>query len=166
MVRFALVLAIILAGYWFTLSGYLKPILLFWGCASILFTIGLCWRMRILDDETVPYLQSPKAFSYFFWLFREIVDANITVVKAVMSPELRISPSLLSVPSPQKTDIGKTMFANSITLTPGTVSVEMEDDTILVHALLSEMANPDDFTEMGERSAWAIGETVDEAPNV
>ena len=50
------------------------------------------------------------------------------------------------------------MFANSITLTPGTVSVNMEDDHILVHALLKEMSNPEDFVEMGEQSAWSIGE--------
>jgi len=53
------------------------------------------------------------------------------------------------------------MFANSITLTPGTVSVDVQDDHILVHALLSEMSDPDDFAQMSERSAFAIGEDVD-----
>jgi len=51
--------------------------------------------------------------------------------------------------------------ANSITLTPGTVSVDVQDDHILVHALLSEMADPDDFADMSERSAWAVGEEID-----
>ncbi len=50
------------------------------------------------------------------------------------------------------------MFANSITLTPGTVSVDLGDDHILVHALLSEMSDPDDFAEMSERSSWAVGQ--------
>lgn len=166
MIRFALVLALVLAAYWMTLSGYFEPLLMFFGAASIAFTIGLCWRMRILDDETAPYLQSPKTLSYFMWLFREIIDANLTVIKAVLSPEMKINPSMISVPAPQKTDIGKTMFANSITLTPGTVSVEMQDDSILVHALLTEMANPDDFKEMGERAGWSVGEALDaEAPS-
>ena len=54
------------------------------------------------------------------------------------------------------------MFGNSITLTPGTVSIEMSEDEILVHALLSEMSNPEDFAEMANRSAWSIGEISDD----
>lgn len=160
MVRFAIVLAIVLAGYWLTLSGYYKPLLLGLGLASIAFTIGLCARMKILDAETVPYLNVPKTLSYFIWLFGEIVKANMDVVKAVLRPDMEISPSLIKVPAYQDSDIGRTMFANSITLTPGTVSVEMNEDHILVHALLAEMANPDDFTEMGERSGWSVGEAI------
>ena len=73
---------------------------------------------------------------------------------------MKLSPSMIRVPALQSTDIGKTMFANSITLTPGTVSVDIGEDDILVHALLAEMSNPDDFNEMAERSAWSIGEPV------
>ncbi len=160
--KYALILAVTLAGYWLTLSGYFhKPLILFFGVVSVLFTLGLAARMKILDKETVPYLQVPKTLSYFVWLFNEVVKANVAVAKAVLSPELKISPSLIEIPTHQDSDIGKTMFANSITLTPGTVSVDMQEDGILVHALLSEMANPDDFIEMGERSGWAVGETID-----
>jgi len=117
--------------------------------------------MRILDGETAPYLTTLQTVSYFGWLFIEIIKANIAVVRAVLSPELAVSPTLTRIPTPQKTDIGKVMFANSITLTPGTVSVDIQDDHILVHALLSEMSAPEDFAEMAERSAWAIGEDID-----
>ena len=117
--------------------------------------------MRILDGETAPYVTTPQTLSYFGWLFSEIIKANIAVVKAVMSPNLAVSPTLVRIPTPQKTDIGKVMFAYSITLTPGTVSVDIQDDHILVHALLSEMSEPADFAEMAERSAWAIGEDID-----
>jgi len=117
--------------------------------------------MRILDHETAPYGTIPQTLSYFTWLFIEIIKANIAVVRAVLSPNLEISPTMTKIPTPQKSDIGKVMFANSITLTPGTVSVSMEDDHILVHALLSEMSAPEDFTDMGKRSAWAIGEHVE-----
>lgn len=102
----------------------------------------------------------PQTLIYFVWLFIEIVKANVAVVRAVMSPGLEVSPTLTKIPTPQSTDIGRVMFANSITLTPGTVSVCMEDDHILVHALLSEMSGAEDFVEMGKRAAWAIGETV------
>jgi len=117
--------------------------------------------MRILDGETVPYLTTFQTLSYFAWLFVEIIKANIAVVRAVLSPDMAVSPTLVRIPTPQKTDLGKVMFANSITLTPGTVSVDIQDDHILVHALLSEMSDPSDFAEMAERSAWAIGEDID-----
>lgn len=158
MVRFAIVLTIVLAGYWLTLSGYFKPLLLGLGVVSIAFTVWLCGRMKILDNETVPYLNIPKTLSYFVWLFGEVVKANLGVAKAVLRPDMVISPTLIKIPMPQQTDIGRTMFANSITLTPGTVSVEMNEDHILVHALLEEMADPDDFVEMGARAGWSVGE--------
>ena len=117
--------------------------------------------MRIIDHETAPYLAVPLTLSYFVWLFIEIIKANIAVIRAVLSPNLEISPTLTKIPTPQDSDIGKVIFANSITLTPGTVSVSMEDDYILVHALLSEMSNPEDFIEMSRKSALAIGEHVE-----
>ena len=115
-------------------------------------------RMKIMDEETVPYLHFPKTLNYFFWLGKEIVKANVQVVKAVLSPDMEISPTMVKVPSNPKTEIGKTMFGNSITLTPGTVTVEMSEDEILVHALLTEMSDVDGFAEMAERSAWSVGE--------
>ena len=117
--------------------------------------------MRILDGETAPYFTTLQTLVYFRWLFGEIIKANLAVVRAVLSPGLNVSPTLVRIPTPQNTDIGKVMFANSITLTPGTVSVDVQDDHILVHALLSEMSDPADFVDMAERSAWAIGEDID-----
>lgn len=131
------------------------------GGISIVLTLWIAKRMRILDAETAPYSTVLQTLIYFGWLFLEIVKANIAVVKAVLSPDMAVSPTLTRIPTPQKTDIGRVMFANSITLTPGTVSVDVQDDHILVHALLSEMSNPDDFAEMSERAAFAIGEDID-----
>lgn len=159
MLRFGLVLGIVLAVYWLALSGYFhEPLILTFGVISILLVIGLCVRMKIMDEETVPYLNVPRTLFYFIWLGKEIVKANVQVVKAVLSPEMEISPTLVKIPSRPKTEMGKTMFGNSITLTPGTVTVEMSEDEILVHALLEEMSDPDGFMEMAERSARAIGE--------
>ena len=136
------------------------------GVISIVLTVWICKRMRILDGETVPYFTTLQTLAYCRWLFGEIIKANIAVVRAVLSPKLKVSPTLVRIPTPQKTDIGKVMFANSITLTPGTVSVDIQDDHILVHALLSEMSDPADFAEMAERSAWAIGEDIDAVHNI
>ena len=166
MLRFTLILIVALCATWLTLSGYFKPMLLTLGVISIVLTVWMAKRMRILDGETAPYMTTLQTVSYFGWLFIEIIKANIAVVKAVMSPDLSVSPTLTRIPTPQKTDIGKVMFANSITLTPGTVSVDIQDDHILVHALLSEMSDPEDFIDMAERSAWAIGENIDVPRNI
>jgi len=81
-------------------------------------------------------------------------------VKAVLKPDLEVSPTLVKIPLNTDVDIAETMFANSITLTPGTVAVDMQPDHILVHALLEEMSAPEGFSEMEERSAWAVGHKV------
>ena len=135
------------------------------GVISIGITVWIAKRMRILDGETAPYFTMPQTLAYFGWLFLEIIKANIAVVRAVLSPDMAVSPTLTRIPTPQKSDIAKVMFANSITLTPGTVSVDIQDDHILVHALLSEMSAPEDFAEMAERSAWAVGENIDVPKN-
>ena len=154
--RYALILGLTLAGYWWVLSGSELPLIIAFGIISILLVVGLAARMKILDFETAPYLAVPATLAYFVWLFKEIVKANVQVVRAVLSPSLDVSPTLVKVPLDRPTDIGRTMFANSITLTPGTVSVDITDDHILVHALLSEMSDPDDFMEMQGRSGASV----------
>ncbi|MBC6403235.1 MAG: Na+/H+ antiporter subunit E [Hyphomonadaceae bacterium] len=161
--RFILILAAALAIYWTGLSGYFKPMLISLGIISILLVLGLVHRMKIMDGETAPYGNMHRTLYYSVWLFREIVKANVEVVKAVMSPELEVSPTLVKVPTRPTTDIGKTMFANSITLTPGTVSMEIGEKEILVHALLEPMSASEGFDEMSARSAWSVGEPLDRA---
>lgn len=163
MIRFSIILTIGMSAYWLALSGYFKPILLTLGAISVLCVVFLVARMKIMDEETVPYLYIPKTVSYFSWLFREIAKANMDVIKAVLKPELDVTPGLISVKADQMTDIGKTMFANSITLTPGTVSVSIDNDTILVHSLLSDTVEVEDFDEMAARSAWAVSDKLHSA---
>lgn len=158
LLRYGVILTGALVLFWLGLSGYFKPMLLILGALSVVIVVILCARMRIFDKETAPYLYIPKTLAYFTWLGGEIFKANIAVVRAVLSPNMAISPTMVHVPNDRSTDMGASMFANSITLTPGTVSVSMEPGGILVHALLAEMAEPDDFTEMSARSGWSVGE--------
>ena len=158
MLRYGFILTCALSLFWLGLSGYFKPLLLILGAISVALVLLMSARMKIFDGETVPYLYIPKTMSYFTWLGGEIFKANITVFRAVLSPNMEVTPTLVRIPLRRHTDMGAAMFANSITLTPGTVSVEMGEDDILVHALLSEMANPDDFMEMSEKAGWAVGD--------
>jgi len=161
--RFAFILTLAMVAAWLTLSGYFIPFILTFGAISIVIVVWMTRRMGILDGETVPYLTIPLTLQYFVWLFGEIVKANMQVVKAVLSPDLEVSPTLVKIPLNTDADIAETMFANSITLTPGTVSVDMQPDHILVHALLEDMSAAEDFEEMEKRAAWAVGHKIEEA---
>ena len=76
--------------------------------------------------------------NYWRWLFVEIIKSNLHVVKKVWQPKLTIDPQFCKVPAPFKTDMIKVIYANSITLTPGTVTVAIEDNELLVHALTNQ----------------------------
>ena len=156
--KYAVILAIVLTLVWMALTGYFQPLMIVFGVISISTVVLLCARMDILDIETAPYQHTLKTMPYFSWLFKEIVKANIDVVKAVMAPDMEIKPGMKKVSTNRNTDLGVTMFANSITLTPGTVTVAMSDDHILVHALLSDQATKESFVEMDIRSGQSVGD--------
>jgi multicomponent Na+:H+ antiporter subunit E len=86
----------------------------------------------------------------------EIIKANWVVIKACLRANLDINPALVKVKTACESDLAKTTFANSITLTPGTVSVLLEGDKILVHGLYEEGAQPEAFDKMDRLSKWAV----------
>lgn len=77
--------------------------------------------------------------------------ANIDVARRILNPKLPIAPMMIRVKASQKGDLARVIFANSITLTPGTVSVDMQGDEIAVHALTPEAAEFDETGEMDRR---------------
>ena len=153
----AISLSLILAILWMTLSWHTEPLLLGFGIFSVLLTVGVAARMRILDAEAVPVHLLPRGVVYWLWLLWEIVKANIDVAKVIVNPKLPISPVMLKVPATQRTPLGRSIYANSITLTPGTVSVGMTEDEITVHALTREGAAGLDGT-MDAKVRWLEGD--------
>lgn len=132
---------VLLFVFWLLLSGHFEPLLLGLGLATVVLTIFLAKRMEIIDHESYPLHLSSRFPAFFVYLFREIVNANIDVAKRIMKLGGKsISPQLIEIPVPQKTNLGRVIYANSITLTPGTVSVELTKDKITVHALTKEGA--------------------------
>ena len=128
--------------FWLLLSGQLEPLLLGLGLASVAFTVFLAKRMSVFDSESYPLHLFPRFPVFIAYLSWEIVKANLDVIKRIMTfNKLSISPQWFEVPLPQKTDLGRVIYANSITLTPGTVSVDLTQDKIVVHALTKEAAD-------------------------
>ena len=133
-------LAVLLFALWLGLSGHFDPLLLGHGLASTLLAVHLAHRMDILDHETHPALLTLRLVRFWFFLAGEVIKANIDVIRRILQPGKSISPQLITLPLPQKTDLARVIYANSITLTPGTVTLRLDKDTVLVHALSREAA--------------------------
>lgn len=153
---YALLLTLALAAMWAVLSDKLyKPLIVGFGVFGIVFAVAMSLRMELIDRESVPFPRILPFLRYWRWLGGEIVKSNIYVVKTAMKPQLDIQPVLTRVPVTAKSDLARTTFANSITLTPGTVTVEIEDRGFLVHALTSELTGMEGFREMEQRTVEA-----------
>ena len=139
-VKHSISLALFLASLWWVLSGYAKPLLLGYGVASVLFTVWLARRMRVIDEESHPLHLAWPLIRYWLFLLKEIVVSNVQVIKLILSPTSKIEPHFVQVEAHQNSDLGRTILANSITLTPGTVTVSISDQALLVHALTRESA--------------------------
>jgi multicomponent Na+:H+ antiporter subunit E len=144
-------IVIALAALWLTLSGRTEAQLLALGAASIAIVVVLVGRMNILDAETSGFRRPVSMMLYWVWLGAEIFKANIAVARAVLSAELDLSPQIVKLRGSQKTDYGRAVFANSITLTPGTVTVDVDGGDFTVHTLTQAMAESAGFEAMDRR---------------
>jgi multicomponent Na+:H+ antiporter subunit E len=134
-------LAIVLFILWILLSGIYQPFLISLGIVSSLFVAWIAHRMDVVDHEGFPIHLGPKAITYWPWLLWEIVKANIDVALIIVKPKLEISPVMFRSPASQNTEVGLVTYANSITLTPGTITVALNDGSVDVHSLTVEAAD-------------------------
>ncbi len=154
---YGVLLALVLSVLWLLLSGYwFKPLLVGLGAFAVFAAIAMTARMGLLDGESVPFARMPQYLKYWGWLGAEIFKANIAVVRIAMAPDLNIKPVMTRVAVTAKSDMARTTYANSITLTPGTVTIEVEETGFLVHALTEEFADQDAFRDMERRSIEAV----------
>jgi len=108
--------------------------------------------MRIIDETPIKFqVNALKLFTYCFWLIKEILKSNITVTKTILSPEINVKQNMFDVPLSPKSEAAQVIFANSITLTPGTITVETEKKSLLVHALNFSDNTEDEIVDMGNR---------------
>ena len=136
--RHTIYLSLFLAAFWLLNSGHNTSLMLLLGAISIAFVLYIAHRMDVVDHESQPLHLTLKLPGFYAWLIKEIILANFLVVKHIWLGNKTISPVLTTIKVSQKTDIGKVIYANSITLTPGTVTVALEGDKFIVHALLRE----------------------------
>ena len=137
--------------FWLLLSGLYEPLFIGLGMASVALVVWITARMDTADHEAVPLHLGLRGVRYWAWLAAEIAKSNLDVARRVLSPSLPVSPSDFEVRASQRTSLGVTIYANSITLTPGTVSMSVEGERIRVHALTEASRRSLEGGEMDRR---------------
>lgn len=155
-------LLVVCAAFWFALSGEASLsgetswLFLIWAGVAVAVGIAAAARLRTIDREGSPYHHLASLAGYFAWLLVEIVKANAAVIGAVLNPRRSINPAVVRIPTSDRSGVARALFANSITLTPGTVTLDVGPDWLLVHALNEEAAQPGDFATMDRLSRRAV----------
>lgn len=110
------------------------------GISAALFYFICRYMDYSIRSEMLLFRLIPLFFQYFWVLVQEIVKANVAVFKLIMSPELQPEPAIVYFDTDLKTGLAKVLLANSITLTPGTITVSVEGNRFCVHCLDKELA--------------------------
>lgn len=123
--------------FWLLLSGYWdNTLLLTLGILSSVFGAYIGLRIKkqtALEIDLGVFLRFPK---YIIWLFGQIWLANVDTAKRIWLPDkYPITPTIRALKMTQSTDLAQTLYANSITITPGTVSMDIKNNHVIVHAL-------------------------------
>lgn len=147
-------------GLWLLWSGpYSLPglaaegsvLILVFGLVSSIFVVWLCHTMGIVDEEIVPLELTWRTLGYVPWLTVEVIKSNLDVIRRVALDPSGVQPAVGRVRASQETDLGRVTYANSITLTPGTLTLEAEDDVFTVHALSAQGIRDLEVGEMDRR---------------
>lgn len=135
------------------MSGFWdNPLLLGFGIASVILCLFFAWKI----EKKYPFHKDisllPGLPLFWLWLFKEVIIANIDVLKRIWLPEeYPLSPTVRTLTMSQKTRLGKTTYANAITLTPGTISMDVKGNEVTVYGLLTEAVDDLEKGEMDRR---------------
>lgn len=124
-----------LAGIWCLLSGHYTGLLLSLGVLSCLISYFLYQKLVFNNEHKEFKFNLVKQVSYILWLVVQILKANMKVISAIINPR-KIDPQLFNVKTSDLDELGCVIYANSITLTPGTISTNVREGEIQVHGLL------------------------------
>ena len=147
----AISLTAVLFGAWLLLSGRFTALPISFGVLSVTVAVGIALRMDVIDHESHPVHLTWRIPAYWFWLLVKIVKSNLDVARTILGVGDPPAPNVATVKPSQRTELGQVIHANSITLTPGTIAIELEDGEITVHALTRASAEDLATGAMDER---------------
>ncbi len=144
---------LILFGLWVVFNGkWTTEIALLGLAVSGLIYTFTCAFIGLSPKKELRYLRNAgRGIAYLWLLLREIFKANWQVLRLIWSPRLEVEPELHTFRTKVKSDFGKAILANSITLTPGTITVHVRDDLFMVHCLDRELAEGLEDSEFEKR---------------
>ena len=128
---------ILLAVFWLLLSGFIQPLLLSFGVISVAIVLLVIKRMDVIDEQPRTIGSPLAALIYIPWLIYQIFLSSIQVTRLIWTGKTEVSPSIAKLPVSSVPENKKVLYANSITLTPGTLSVDLDEEEVTVHALES-----------------------------
>ncbi len=141
MTRHVASLTILLCLFWLINSSFYTMLLLSLGVVSVTLVVLISLRLKLVDAETQPLHLATRVPSYWLWLLYKILQSNLDVVFRIWAGNGSISPGRFSIKLQPNDDLGRVIVANSITLTPGTVSINLTEDVIDIHSLTAEAAS-------------------------
>lgn len=164
-VRNTALLVLVLAALWMAFSGKTDALHLGYGVLSIVLVVLLTRdlvvaRSRHAENEAVARLSWSRALVYPWWLVAQVVIANLQVTWIIIRPTMPIDPVLLCFNTGMKSALAKVTLGNSITLTPGTFTLRVEDDCFLVHTIHESLASGLLDGSMQRRVSELFGEQV------
>ncbi|NBC66154.1 MAG: hypothetical protein GVY07_10945 [Bacteroidetes bacterium] len=126
--------------FWIAMSGFLDAIHLTFGVLSVGGVLMLNYQLKkhrfYTDDmDNLDELRLFRAAYYFFWLIYQIIIAGFHVLGIILRPSMPIEPSIIKFRVDLPSSHAKMILGNSITLTPGTLTIEIEGDLFIVHSL-------------------------------
>jgi multicomponent Na+:H+ antiporter subunit E len=142
--------------FWLLWSGLYKPLLIILGILSCLLVLVLARRMAYFDKSVYSPALVARLLPFWGWLGKELVITNFQVARIVLSPKMKISPTVVEIKALSEGPIGQAILGNSITLTPGTVTMDDHEGTLIVHCLTRKGAEDLKAGEMNRRVA-ALG---------
>lgn len=130
--------ATLLAAFWLVLSGHYTPLYLIFGVVSVAVVCWLVQRADLRSGDDAALSMALRLAWFLPWLAKEVLVSSVVVARVVWSPRLRLSPAVEVAPARELSVLAQVLYANSITLTPGTLSLHLDDDGVEVHALQAD----------------------------
>jgi len=129
----AFFLFVFLMIFWLLLTGLEIQELAAGLIVSLLITLFLAKKITVFEDVKITFRSLYYGLAYIFVFLFELVRSNFDVAFRVLHPKLPINPGIVKVKTKLRSKLGRIILANSITLTPGTLTVEIKDDFFYIH---------------------------------
>lgn len=146
-------LLLVLALVWLLWSGIYTPLVLGLGALSCVVTLFVAHRVGFFEREVFSLQVIPRLPRYWAWLFVEIVKSSLEVAQVVLRRRLEISPTVVKFEAAPRDAVGQAILGNSITLTPGTLTLDIHEGKVSVHCLTKQGAEALLAGEFNERAA-------------